>query len=119
HAPGAAPGLQAGNPRGNRRTTHCCGSSKLRNALGLLQNDPRRVVAGSASWLTPVYDARIGPVGYARAAATRIVVAHQRAPSIAANIAMRIRIRRDGRVYSSVVPGPQNVSNLVSNRIID
>src|SRR5215467_12533778 len=89
--------------------------SEVGNALGLLKNDSGVVAGGGAGRLSLVGDPGVGPVGYAGAATAALFVAHDIAPLRAIHVAMGVGKRSVVSVNQTVMPGTNDVRDLVGD----
>src|SRR5262249_17418894 len=100
--------LSAGDRvRRRRRAWHrsrpASASPEIGNAYCLFQDHPGIIVGIGPGRLTVVQNARVRPIGYARATLTALLIAHDVSPLCAVHVAMAIGERRVGGIGVSIV----------------
>src|SRR6476646_9891081 len=91
--------------------------SELRNPLGLLENNSGVIVGSGPGRLALVHDPGVRPVGYAWAVATSFLVTHHVSPFCPVHVSMRVGKWRIVRVERTVMTRPDEVSDLVCDRV--
>src|SRR5215468_3764436 len=78
-------------------------SPEIGNAYCLFQDHPGIIVGIGPGRLTVVQNARVRPIGYARATLTALLIAHDVSPLCAVHVAMAIGERRVGGIGVPIV----------------
>ena len=88
-----------------RAAFRCPALAEMRHPPRLLEDDPGVIVRIGTGRLAMVLDARVRPIGYARATFAALLIAHDVSPLCSIDVAVTVRKGRVDGVGMPIVPG--------------